>query len=62
MNQLSTPERLIKLTDFSKMTHVQDIKYHPMDHKPDYVCIVSRVLPSIKKDRVYGVTIVRYSG
>ena len=29
-----------------------------MDHKPDYVCIVSRVLPSMKKDRVYSVTIV----
>lgn len=38
--------------------HVQDIKYHPMDHKPDYVCILSRVLPSMRKDRVYVVNIV----
>lgn len=38
--------------------HVKDIKYHPMDHKPDYVCIMSRVLPSMRKDRVYIVNIV----
>ena len=37
---------------------MQDIKYQPMDHKPDYICIVSRVHPSMKKDRVYSVSII----
>ena len=49
---------LDKAYRFFQDGHVQDIKYHPMDYKPDYVCIVSRVLPSMKKDRVYSVTIV----
>ena len=38
--------------------HVQDIKYHPMGHKPDYICIMSRVLPSMRKDHVYSVNVI----
>ena len=49
---------LDKAYRFFQDSHVQDFKYHPMDHKPDYVCVVSRVHPSMKKDRVYSVTIV----
>lgn len=36
--------------------HVHDIKYHSMDHKSDYICIVSQLLPSVK-DCVYIVSI-----
>lgn len=36
--------------------HIQDNKYHSVDHKPDYICIVSQLLPSVK-DCVYSVSI-----
>ena len=38
--------------------HVQDVKCHPLPHKPNFVYVASTVLPSMKKDCVYHVNIV----
>ena len=48
---------LEKAYRFYRDGHVQDIKYHPMPDIPDYVCIAAKVLPSMRKDRVYHVII-----
>ena len=37
--------------------HVQAIKYHPWSSQPDVICVTCTVLPSIRQDRVYCVTI-----
>lgn len=37
--------------------HVQKIRYHPLPSVPDHICITATVLPSMRKDRVYSVTI-----
>ena len=49
---------LEKAYRFFKDGHVQDVKYHSMPKQKDHICIVSKVLPSMKKDRVYNVVIV----
>ena len=49
---------LNKAYRFFKDGHVQDVKYHPWINRPDYICISSKVLPSMRKDRTYNVTIV----
>ena len=38
--------------------HIQGIKFHPMPNLKDFVCVTTKVLPSMRKDRVYAVTIV----
>ena len=38
---------------FFRDGHIQEIKYHPMPHKVNYVCVRSNVLPSMRKDRMY---------
>ena len=38
--------------------HVQKVRYHLMPSHPDYICIGSSVLPSMKKHRKYDVRIV----
>ena len=43
---------------FFRDGHIQEIRYHPMPHEVDYVCIRSSVLPSMRKDRVYTTKIV----
>ena len=43
---------------FFQDSYVQNIKCHPMPHKPDFVCVASTVLPSMKKDCIYHVKIV----
>ena len=52
---------LSKAYVFFKDGHVQDIKYHPFPQKPDYVCVKSKVLPSMRKDRVYTTVIVLHN-
>ena len=37
--------------------HVQKIKYHPLPSVPDHICITTTVLPSMRKDRIYNVTV-----
>ena len=49
---------LNKAYRFFKDGHVQNIKYHPWNNQPDYICISSIVLPSMRKDRTYNVTII----
>ena len=49
---------LNKAYRFFKDGHVQDVKYHPWISRPEYICISSKVLPSMRKDRTYNVTIV----
>ena len=48
---------LDKAYRFFKDGHVQAIKYHPWSSQPDVICITSTVLPSMRKDRVYCVTV-----
>ncbi|XP_065899160.1 uncharacterized protein [Dysidea avara] len=43
---------------FFRDGHVQEVRYHPMPHEVNYVCIRSSVLPSMRKDRVYTTKIV----
>ena len=42
---------------FFRDGHVQDLKFHPMSHLEDMVCVISRVLASMKKI-FYHVTIL----
>lgn len=49
---------LEKAYHFFKDGHVQEVKYHSMPKQNDHICVVSKVLPSMKKDRVYNVVIV----
>jgi len=56
-NPLSIHIPWTRLTDFFKDGHVQAIKYHPWSSQPDVICVTSSVLPSMRKDRVYCVTV-----
>ena len=56
--QLCILEYLIKLIDSFRMAIIQDVKFHPMTNLEDFVCIAAKVLPSMRKDKVYAVTIV----
>ena len=38
--------------------HIQGIKFHPMPNLKDFICVTAKVLPSMRKDRVYAVNIV----
>ena len=49
---------LDKAYRFFKDGHVQEIKYHPIPRLYDYVSISSKVLPSMRKDRIYNVIII----
>ena len=49
---------LDKAYRFFKDGHVLEIKYHPMPQLHDYVSISSKVLPSMRKDRIYNVIII----
>ena len=49
---------LDKAYRFYKDGHAQEIRYHPMLNVPGYICIGSKVLPSMRKDRVYHVSII----
>jgi len=48
---------LDKAYRFFQDGHVQAIKYHPWPSQLDVICVTSTVLPSMRKDRVYGVTV-----
>ena len=48
---------LDKAYRFFKDVHVQALKYHPWSSQPDVICRTSAVLPSMRKGRVYCVTI-----
>ena len=37
---------------------MQEVKYHLMPKQDGHICIVSNILPSMKKDRVYNVVII----
>ena len=52
---------LSKAYIFFKDGHVQDVQYHPFPQKPGYVCVKSKVLPSMRKDRVYTIVIVLHN-
>ena len=52
---------LSKAYVFFKDGHVQDIRYHPFPQKADYVCVKSKVLPSMRKDRMYTTIIVLHN-
>ena len=49
---------LDKAYRFYKNVHVQEIRYHPMLSVPGYICIAVKVLLSMRKDRVYHVSII----
>ena len=49
---------LDKLYRFYQDGHVQNIKYHPVPEIPDHVCVTATVLPSMRKDHIYSVTIL----
>ena len=49
---------LEKAYRFFQDGHIQDVKFHPMTNLEDFICITAKVLPSMRKDRVYAVTIV----
>ena len=49
---------LDKAYRFFQDGHVQNIKYHPMPEIPDHVCVTANALPSMRKDRIYSVTIL----
>ena len=38
--------------------HIQGIKFHPMPNLKDFICVTAKVLPSMRKGRVYAVNIV----
>ena len=40
---------LDKAYPFFKDGHIQDIKFHPMPHLRDFICIIAKVLPSMRK-------------
>jgi len=48
---------LDKAYRFFQEGHVQHIKYHPLPNIAEHICISAVVLPSMRKDRVYNVTI-----
>ena len=48
---------LDKAYRFFQDGHVQQIKYHPLPNVAEHSCITSVVLPSMKKDRIYNITI-----
>ena len=48
---------LDKAYRFFQDGHVQNVRFHPMTNKPNYVCIGADVLPSTKKGK-YGVWVV----
>ena len=48
---------LDKAYRFFKDGHVQHVKYHPLPNVAEHICISAHVLPSMKKDRIYNVTI-----
>lgn len=49
---------LDKAYRFYKDGHVQEIRYHPMLSVPGYICISAKVLPSMRKDRVYHISVI----
>lgn len=49
---------LDKAYRFFQDSHVQNIKYHPMLETPDHICVSAVVLPSMRKDRIYNVTVL----
>ena len=48
---------LDKAYRFFQDGHVQNIKYHPLPTVPNHVCVTTVVLRSMRKDRVYSVTV-----
>ena len=48
---------LDKAYRFFQDGHMQNIKYHPLPSVPDHICITTTVLPSMRKDRIYSVTV-----
>ena len=52
---------LDKAYQFFHDGHIQDVKFHPVTHLEDFICIAAKVVPSLRKDRVYAVTIVTMS-
>ena len=46
---------------FFKDGHVQDVNYHPFPQKPGYVCVKSKVLPSMQEDRLYTIVVVLHN-
>ena len=56
--QLNIQGLWIKRYRFFQDGHVQNIKYHPMPEIPNHVCVTATVLPSMRKDRIYSVTIL----
>ena len=49
---------LDKAYHFFKDGHVQAVRYHAWISQSDIVHVMSVVLPSMRKDRVYNVTII----
>ena len=43
---------------FFKDGYLQAVRYHPWISQSDIVCVISVILPSMRKDRVYNVTII----
>ena len=39
---------------------VQNIRYHPMPKVPNCACIAAVVLPSMKKDHLYNICILKH--
>ena len=49
---------LDKAYRFFKDGHIQDIKYHPWISQTDFICISTKVLPSMRKDQIYNVIVI----
>ena len=49
---------LDKAYRFFQDDHVQNFKYHPMPEILHHVCITATVLPSMRKDHIYSITIL----
>ena len=49
---------LDKAYRFFQDDHVQNFKYHPMPEILHHVCVTATVLPSMRKDHIYSVTIL----
>ena len=49
---------LNKAYQFFNDGHIQNVKLYPMPDLNDFICITAKVLPSMRKDRVYTVSIV----
>ena len=48
---------LDKAYRFFQDGHVQNIKYHPLPNIANHICISAVVLPSMRKDRMYNISI-----